>query len=38
MNDMEGKEYKEGLLGVNMLVSFLILMLIVMGIYMVFFK
>lgn len=35
---MNDKEYKEGLLGVNMLVSFLIFFIIVMSIYVVFFE
>jgi len=37
MNDMKDEEFKEGLMGINMLISFLILMLIVMSIYVVFF-
>jgi len=38
MNDMEDKEYKEALMGVNMLISFLIFCIIVMSIYVIFFK
>lgn len=36
MNDRE--EYKEGLKGINMLVSFLVFFIIVMSIYVIFFK